>query len=94
MNWFSGTERIDKIGDEIFFFGAGADGFFLVFDDDLVVGDFNDFGARDGEFGVEERLDKRSANYELLDAEIVIGDRVIGDAPKFGTFFGLNSETV
>ena len=43
------TERIHKIGDKILFFGAGFDDFFLVFDDDFVIGDFYDFAAWNGE---------------------------------------------
>lgn len=51
------AERIDEIRDEIFLFGAGADGLFFVFYDDFVVGEFNNLGARDGELGVEEAFD-------------------------------------
>lgn len=43
------TERIDEIGDKILFFGAGFDGFFLVFHDDFVIGDLYDFAAWNGE---------------------------------------------
>ena len=48
------TERIDEIGDKILFFGAGFDGFFFVFDDNFIIGDFDDFATRDGEFGIQE----------------------------------------
>ena len=44
------AERIDEVGDKIFFGGAGLDDLFLVFYDDFVVVDFDDFGAGDGEF--------------------------------------------
>ena len=52
MSWFGFSERIDEIGDKIFFHGALFDDFFFVFHDNFVVGDFGDFGARDDEFGV------------------------------------------
>ena len=51
------TERIDEVGDEVLFGRASFDGFFFVFYDDFVVGDFNDFAAMNDEFGVNEALD-------------------------------------
>ena len=46
------AEGVDEIGDKIFFFGTGFQSFFFVFDDDFVVGDFDDFAAGDGKLGV------------------------------------------
>ena len=60
------AERIDEIRDEIFFASAGFEDFFLVFYDNLVVGDFNDFFARDDEFGVDEAFDERTFHDDLL----------------------------
>ena len=90
MSWLLLSERIDEIGDKIFFFGAGADGFFFVFYDDFVVGDFDDFAAGDGEFWIEERFDERAFYDDLLDGEIVACDGEIGNAAELGAFFGLD----
>lgn len=50
------TERVDEIRDEIFFFGAGADGLLFVFHDDFIVSKLDNLGAGDGEFWVKEAL--------------------------------------
>ena len=71
------TERIDEIRDEIFFFGFFLEDFFFVFDDDFVVGDFDDFSAVDGEFGVDKTFDGGALDDELLNGEIVWSDGII-----------------
>ena len=51
-----GAERIDKVGDEVLFAGAGLDDFFFVFDDNFVIGDFDNFAAVNGELGIDKTL--------------------------------------
>lgn len=70
--WFA--KRIDEIWDEIFFRGAGFDGFFFVFYDNLVIGDFDYLGAGNDEFGVGEALHEWALDYDLLDYEIIGGE--------------------
>ena len=65
------TKRIDEVGNEIFFFGFFLEDFFFVFDDDFIVGDFDDFPAVDGEFGVDKTFDSRAFDDKLLNDEIV-----------------------
>ena len=47
------AEWIDEIGDEIFFFGLFLEDFFFIFNDDFVIGNFDDFFAVNGEFWVD-----------------------------------------
>ena len=74
-----GTEGIDEVGNEIFFFGASADGFFFVFDDDFVVVNFDDFVTGYNEFRVGKGFEGRAFDDELLDHEILLGDDVINN---------------
>jgi len=60
-----------EIGDEIFFGGAGFEGLFFVFDDDLVVGDFDNLLTRNDQGGVIETFDKRAFDDDLADGIIV-----------------------
>lgn len=84
------AEGVDEIGDKIFLLGAGFQSFLFVFDDDFVVGDFDDFAAGDGELGVEEALEGRAFNDDLLDEKVVGIDGEIGDGAEFGALFSLN----
>ena len=86
------AERIDKIGDKIFFFGTGFQDFFLVFYNDFIVGDFDDFFARDGELGVQKSFDGGAFDDDLLDGEVVVGYGVVRNFAKFGAFFGVDFE--
>ena len=75
--WFgSRPKRINKVWNKVFF-GAGADSFFLVFDDNFVVGDFDNFGAGNDELGVEEAFSDGAFDNKLLDAEIVACNCVV-----------------
>ena len=85
-------ERIDEIGDEIFFFGAGFDDFFFVFDDDFVVGNFDNLSFGDGELGVDEALDNGALDDDLLDVKIVRIDGKIDDFAEFTMFLGFYFE--
>jgi len=87
-----GAERVDEVGDEIFLFGAGADGFFFVFYDDFVVGYLDDFAAGDDELGVDEGFEGGAPDDELLDDKILRGDGEIDDFAELGVFFGLDFE--
>ena len=73
------AEGIDKIRDKVFFAGTGFEDFFLVFDNDFVIGDFDYFFAGDDEFGVEKAFDERAPHDDLLQKEIVGVDGKIGD---------------
>lgn len=84
------AEGIDEIGDKIFFLGAGFQSLLFVFDDDFVVGDFYDFATGDGKLGVEEALEGRAFNDDLLNEKVVGIDGEIGDGAEFGTFFGFD----
>lgn len=86
------AERIDKVGDEVFLGGASFDDLFLVFDDDFVVGDFDDFAAVDDELGVDEAFEGGAFDDDLLDDEVVGVDGEVGDFAEFGAFFGLDFE--
>lgn len=92
MGWFGSAKRIDEVRDKIFVFGAGADGLFVIFDDDFVVGDLDNFGAGNSELGVHEGFDEWAVDDELLNAEIIICDGKIYDFAKFRAFFGLDFE--
>lgn len=87
-----GAEGVDEIGDEIFFFGAAFEDFLFVFDDNFVVGDFDDFFAGDGEFGVREALNEWAFDDDLLDLKIVSIDGEIYKLTEFGTLSGLDFE--
>ena len=60
-------------------FGAFLEGFFFVFDDDFVIGDFDDFVSGDGEFGVNDGFDRGAFDDDLLDGEVVGSDGKILD---------------
>lgn len=62
---------VDEIRDEIFFFGAFLENFFLVFDDDFIVGDFDNFFTGDGELRVEERFECWALDDDLLDDKAI-----------------------
>ena len=84
------TKWIDEIWDEIFLFGALFEDFFLVFDDDFIVGNFDNFFARDGKLWVEERFECWALDDDLLDNKAI---RVYGKArnlTEFGVLFGFN----
>lgn len=86
------AERIDEIGDEIFFFGASFEDFLFVFDDDFVVGDFDDFLTRNDELGVDDALDDGTFDDDLSDEEVVGINGKVNDLAEFGAFFGLDFE--
>ena len=65
------TEWINEIGNEIFFFGAFLENFFLVFDDDFIVGDFDNFFARDGKLRVEKGFERWALEDDLLDNKTI-----------------------
>ena len=83
-------ERINKIWNEIFVGGFFLDDFFLVFHDDFVVGDFDDFLSWNGEFGVGEAFNKWALYDNLLDSEIFAGDGKVDDFAEVGTFVSFN----
>ena len=89
---FGFTERIDEIRDETFFGSFFFDGFLFVFNDDFVVGDFDDFASRDDELGVDKRLEGGAFDNELFDEKIFGGDGKISDAAELGAFFGFDFE--
>ena len=64
------TERIDEVRNEIFVFGAIFEDFFFVSNNNFVIGDFNDFFARNSEIGVNESFHSGAMNDNLLDDEI------------------------
>lgn len=71
MGFASFTEWIDEIGDKVFFLGAGFEGLFFIFDDDFVVGNFENLLTGDDEFWVDEAFDKGASDDNLPDGEIV-----------------------
>lgn len=85
-------ERIDEIRNEIFVGGFFLDDFLLVFHDDFVVGDFDDFFSWNGEFGVGEAFNKWALYDNLLDSEIFAGDSKVDDFAEMRAFFGFNFE--
>ena len=87
-----GAEGVDEIGDEIFCFGAAFEDFFFVFDDNFVVGDFDDFFAGDGEFGVREALNEWAFDDDLLDVKIVSINGEIYKLTEFRALSGLDFE--
>lgn len=74
-------------------FGAGADSFLFVSDNDFIVGNFDDFAARDGELGIHERFEGRAPNDELLDGVVFRSNSVVDDVAEFGAFFGFDFES-
>ena len=72
MNWhkilFGLTKRIDEVGYKIFFFSTFFKSLLFVFDDDFVVGDFDDFLARNGEFGIDKSANLPEALGYLTEA--------------------------
>ena len=89
---FGFTKRIDEIGDKIFVLGAFFESGFFVFDDNFVVGDFDDFATRNGELGVDEAFQCWAFNNYLLNGEIITVDSVIRDLAELATFLGLDFE--
>ena len=73
--------------------GAFFEGGFFVFDDDFVVGDFDDFFARDKKLSVEDALDEGAFDDDLLDKEIIGVDGVIDDLTEFAAFFSFDFES-
>ena len=86
------TERINEVWDKIFFGGAGFNDFFLVFDDDFGVGDFDNFVAMNGKFGINEAFKGRAFDDNLLDDEIFGCGSKVGNMTEFATFFGFDLE--
>lgn len=86
------AEWINEIGNKIFVLGAGFESFLFIFDDDFIIGDFNNFFARNGELGVNEGLKDGALDNNLLNHEIVGGESVTGDFAEFRMFLGLNFE--
>lgn len=86
--WFGATERIDEVRDEIFLGGALFDGAGFIFDDDFVVGDFDDFVTRDGETRFGKGLKEGAIDDELLDHEAIGVESEVVDFAKAGAFFG------
>ena len=89
--WLVGAERIDEIWNKIFFHGTFTNGLFFVFDDNLRIGDLNDFTARNSELGINEALYHGSFDDDLLNHEIIIGDSKTGDTTEIGVFLCLNA---
>ena len=87
-----GAEGIDEIGNEIFLGSAGFKSFFFVFDDDFVVGDFDDFFAGNEEFGVDEAFEDGAFDYDLLNKETVGVDGEVDDLADFGVLSGFHFE--
>ena len=71
MGFASFTEWIDEIRDKVFFLGAGFEGLFLIFDDDFVVGNFENLLTGDDKFWVDEAFDEGAPDDNLSDGEIV-----------------------
>lgn len=86
--WFLSSEGIDEVGDEIFFGGALSDGVGFVFDDDFVVGDLDDFVARDSEAGFGEVFDEWAINDELLNHETIGVESEVVDFAEARALFG------
>ena len=87
------AEGIDEIRNEVLFRSAFADGFFFVSDDDLCIGDLDDFAARDGELGVDETFNHGALDDDLLNHKIIITDGETDDATEIGVFLCLDAET-
>lgn len=90
---FGFTKWIDEIRNKVFVLGAFFESGFFVFNDDFVVGDLDDFAARNGEFGVDEAFQCWAFNNYLLNGEIVTVNSVIRDLAELTTFLGLDFET-
>ena len=86
------AERIDKIGDEIFFGGAFADDFFFVADDDFGVGDFDDFATMDGELRIHETFDGGALDDDLLNDEILGSGGKVDYFAEPAAFFAFDFE--
>lgn len=86
------AEGVDKIGNKIFFGGARFEDFFFVFDDDLIVGDLDNFFTRNKELWVDETLDERAFDDYLLNDKAIGINGVIDDLAKLRTFFGFYFE--
>lgn len=84
------AERVNKIWDKIFFTGTSFNDIFFVFDNDFMVGNFDNFIAGDGKFGIRKAFYERALNDNLLNAEIIGRSGKIKDVTEFGAFFGLN----
>lgn len=87
------AKRINEIRDEIFFFGTSSDYFFFVFDDDFVVGYFNNFFSGYDEFWVNKGFDWRAFDDKLLYHIIFDSESIIFDFTKFAAFFSFNFES-
>ena len=86
--WFLSSERIDEVRDEIFLGGASFDGLGFVFDDDFVIGNFNNFVAGNGEARFGKVPEKGAINNELLDHETVRIECKVVDFAEARTLFG------
>ena len=87
------AEGVDEIGNKIFFFGAGFDNLFFVPDDNFVVGNFDDFGFGNGEFGVDKGFDGGTFDDNLLNEKFVWVDGEVDNAAELAAFFGFDFET-
>ena len=87
-----GAEGVDEVGNEIFVGGTFFESFFFVFYNDFVVGDFDDFFARDEEFGVYDTFHDGTFDDDLLDEKIIGIDGEINNLAEFAAFFGFNFE--
>ncbi len=93
MGWSVGfAEWINKVRDEVFFGGSFFDNIFFVFNDELMVGDFNYFFSGDGELGISEAFNKWALNYNLQNLKIITRGIIANSATKMGAFFGFNFE--
>ena len=93
-SWFGLPERINEIWNKFGGFSLFQDGFFFVFDDDFIIGDFDNFAARNGELGVEEAFNERAFDNDLLDGKIVRSDGEVDDFSELGAFFGFDFKAV
>ena len=87
-----GAERIDEVGDEIFVGGTFFEGFFFVFYNDFIVGDFDDFFAGDEKFRVHDTFHNGALDDDLLDEKIIRIDGEINNLAEFAAFFGFDFE--
>ena len=86
--WFVIAKWIDEVGNKIFFGGASFEDFFFVFDDNLVIGDFDDLAAMDGKLRIDKTFDERTLDDNLLDDKVVGVGGVVDHVAEFWTFFG------
>ena len=87
---FGLAKRIDEIGNEIFVLGSLFEDFDFVFDDDFVVGDFDNFFTWNSELGVDETLNDGAFYNDLLDEKIVRSNGEVNEWSEFGAFLGLD----